>query len=248
MKTLRHIYVRAEDIPQILIDALTDPYHNAEILQEMLAPLTLQGFHNNRNDLYGFEDYKVIVYLKENKVNRIFIENNFGKYVAFELSKKSQFPYHVSVCIKGTDKTLYLCVSQEPYNPNWNHEQRIIGKAIPLTTIIPSLITSGADIKIMDKNIYEFLKRQSIIKVEFPDYGKQPTKAQLTELINMGMPCQYRHGFAYRGAIAGYITKEEALRLLPDFTYGMGFYELNYSVKDGIPELEFNELGENDLL
>lgn len=44
------------------------------------------------------------------------------------------------------------------------------------------------------------------------------------------------------------ISKERALRLLPDYSYGMGFYILNYSIKDGIPELEFNELGENNLI
>ena len=249
MRDLKHFYVRAEYVPQMLTDALIDPFHNAEKLQETLAPLTSQGFYkNNFRDLCGFDEYTVIVYLKEDKVNRKFIENNFGTYAADELTKRSQFPYHVSICTKGKDKTLYLCVSYEPYSPNWNNEQKLIGNAIPLTKIFPPLITSAADIEKMDENVYEFLKRQSMPKVDFPDYGKQPTKAQLAELIKMGMPCKYRHGWAYRGARARDITKEEALKKLPNFSYGMGFYMLDYSIKDGIPELEFNELGENDLL
>lgn len=62
------------------------------------------------------------------------------------------------------------------------------------------------------------------------------------------MPCYFRYGYAYRGAGESEITKEKALELLPKFSFGMGFYTLNMYKKFGVPVLEFNELGENDLL
>lgn len=248
MKTLRHFYVRENEVPHVLFEALVDPIHHAERLQDMLAPLTSEGFCKNWDDLCGFNGYTVLVYLKEPKVNRKFIVDNFGTYFADRLAEGGQFPYHASICTKGKDKTLYFCVSWESCSPNWNNEQRMIDDAIPLADISVPLITSTKDIKKMDMNVHEFLKRQAMPKVDFPDYGEHPTKVQLAELIEMGMPCKYRHGWAYRGAMARDIAKEEALKMLPNYSYGIGFYELNYSVNDGIPELEFNELGENDLL
>lgn len=248
MTKLNHFYVRENYVPQLLTKALTDPFHYAEELQETLAPLTSKGFNKNWNDLCGFDGYVALVYLKEKEVNRQFIINNFGVDVADKLKERYEFPYHVSICTKGKNKTLYLCVSQEPYRPNWNNEQRLIGEAIPLINIFTPLITSAKDVYKMDENIYEHLKRQSLPKIDFPDYGEKPTKPQLKILIELGMPCIYRHGWSYRGAIAQDISKERALKLLPQYSYGMGFYILNYSIKDGIPKLEFNELGENDLL
>jgi hypothetical protein len=65
--------------------------------------------------------------------------------------------------------------------------------------------------------------------------------------IEEGRPCQYRRGLEFRGAKARAITKEDAERLLPQYSFGMGFYELLFTKNEGLIVLEFNELGENDL-
>lgn len=69
------------------------------------------------------------------------------------------------------------------------------------------------------------------------------TKEAAKEWVDAGKPCYYQHGLSFRGARRGKITKEEAEKLLPKYSFGMGFYEL-YWVDEG---LVFNELGENDL-
>ena len=72
------------------------------------------------------------------------------------------------------------------------------------------------------------------------------------------------YGFGYRGASSCLLTKEEALKLLPKYSFGMGFYSLSYcrdtrvvheqsgpncTVTEtyGDVVLMFNELSENDL-
>lgn len=139
-----------------------------------------------------------------------------------------------------------FCISYEPCCPNWNKEQRLI-KAVSLDEIEVPIIEDENGIRYIDKTLFEYLQFNARLKVNFPDYGKQPTQEQLAELINMGMPCYFRYGYAYRGAGASEITKEKALKLLPKFSFGMGFYTLSMYEKFGVPVLEFNELGENDL-
>lgn len=72
-------------------------------------------------------------------------------------------------------------------------------------------------------------------------------KKKAEEWVNNGKPCIYRHGLAWKGARAREITKEEALELLPQYSFGMGFYALSFIKHDGQEVLEFNELSENDL-
>lgn len=75
----------------------------------------------------------------------------------------------------------------------------------------------------------------------------EKTKENARKWIESGKPCVYRYGWAYRGARARHLTEEEALRLLPKYDFGMGFYELSFIKVDGVDTLEFNELGENDM-
>lgn len=65
--------------------------------------------------------------------------------------------------------------------------------------------------------------------------------------IEAGGKCVYRHGWEYRGARARSITKEEAKKLRPKYSFGMGFYELSWTNICGERVLEFNELSENDM-
>ena len=90
------------------------------------------------------------------------------------------------------------------------------------------------------------------------------TKEKAKEWIEAGRPCRYRYGFGFRGASSSPLTKEEALRLLPKYSFGMGFYELSFC-KDTVVDHEasgpnctvmhstgetvlmFNEFSENDM-
>jgi len=54
------------------------------------------------------------------------------------------------------------------------------------------------------------------------------TKQDAQQWVEAGKPCYYRYGFGYRGAPSKKLTKEEALKLLPKYSFGMGFYELSF--------------------
>ena len=90
------------------------------------------------------------------------------------------------------------------------------------------------------------------------------TKEAAREWIEAGKPCRYRYGFGYRGASSRPITKEEALELLPKYSFGIGFYELSFcrdtvvdheasgpnctvTRTEGDIVLMFNEYSENDM-
>lgn len=72
-------------------------------------------------------------------------------------------------------------------------------------------------------------------------------KEEAKTFIENGGKCQFRFGYAWKGAGARPLTKEQALEKLPKFNFGMGFYELDWMEVNGERVLEFNELGENDL-
>lgn len=74
-------------------------------------------------------------------------------------------------------------------------------------------------------------------------------KEEARKWINDGGLCIYRHGFAFKGAGARKMTKEEALEKInnKEWDFGIGFYELSWTEFNGEKYLEFNELGENDL-
>lgn len=73
------------------------------------------------------------------------------------------------------------------------------------------------------------------------------TKEFAQQWIEEGKPCVYRSGWGWKGAGARKITKEKALELLPQYSFGKGFYELGFIKIDGQTTLEFNELSENDM-
>lgn len=73
------------------------------------------------------------------------------------------------------------------------------------------------------------------------------TKEFAQQWIEEGKPCVYRSGWGWKGAGARTITKEEALKLLPEYSFGKGFYELSFINIKGQTTLEFNELSENDM-
>lgn len=72
-------------------------------------------------------------------------------------------------------------------------------------------------------------------------------KEQAEEWVKSGKPCIYRYGWAYKGAGAREITTEKAQALLPQYSFGVGFYELSFTKHNGQEVLQFNELSENDL-
>ena len=75
----------------------------------------------------------------------------------------------------------------------------------------------------------------------------EQTKESAREWIEAGKPCVYRYGWGWKGASARPITKEEALKLLTKYSFGIGFYELSFIKVNGEDTLEFNELSANDM-
>lgn len=75
----------------------------------------------------------------------------------------------------------------------------------------------------------------------------EKTKEFAKQWIEEGKPCVYRYGYAWKGASARTITKEKALSMLPSYSFGKGFYELDFIKIDGVDTLEFNEFSENDM-
>ena len=74
-------------------------------------------------------------------------------------------------------------------------------------------------------------------------------KEELKKLIeNDELPCYERYGFRWKGASSSPITKEKALKLLPKFSPGMGFYELCEETVNGKQSLVFVEYSESDML
>ena len=73
------------------------------------------------------------------------------------------------------------------------------------------------------------------------------TKEFVQQWIEAGNPCVYRYGWGWKGAGAKTLTNERALELLPNYSFGKGFYELSFIKEDGKDVLEFNELSENDM-
>jgi len=77
--------------------------------------------------------------------------------------------------------------------------------------------------------------------------GMENTKEFAKQWIEEGKPCIYRYGWRWKGAKSNYLSKKEALNILPKYDFGKGFYELSFIKKDGEDVLEFNELSENDM-
>lgn len=76
---------------------------------------------------------------------------------------------------------------------------------------------------------------------------KEETKQSALEWIKAGKPCVYRYGLGWKGASARPISQEEALKKLPSYSFGVGFYSLSWIKFNNEDALEFNELSENDM-
>lgn len=61
----------------------------------------------------------------------------------------------------------------------------------------------------------------------------EKTIAAAREFIESGGKCVYRYGWAWKGANAHLLTKEDALKELPKYSFGMGFYELSWLIIEG---------------
>ena len=193
----------------------------------------------------GNERYIVLVSFKNSYVNKSLVKGYEDK---FENDKYQEFPVWASIDKKmGDNINLYFCLHYEKCSPNWNDESEVI-KVIPLTEISMPIINDLQGIKKIEEHIKYCIEYVSSKKSnELPDYGNKPNKEQLAELINKGMKCVYRKGLAYRDAKEIKITKDKALELLPQYSYGKGFYTLSYYVSDNVPTLVFNELSVFDL-
>lgn len=66
--------------------------------------------------------------------------------------------------------------------------------------------------------------------------------------IEADRPCSFIYGFAYKGAKAHPIGKEEALRRIKTHSFGKGFYSMDWVVFDGQVTLQFSEYSESDML
>ena len=75
----------------------------------------------------------------------------------------------------------------------------------------------------------------------------EKTKEFAKKWIEQGKPCVYRYGWGWKGASARSLSQDKALELLPKYSFGKGFYELDFIQIDGKDVLEFNELSENDM-
>lgn len=70
----------------------------------------------------------------------------------------------------------------------------------------------------------------------------------LHKWIEADQPCSFIYGFAYKGASARPITKEEALEKIKHHEFGMGYYSMDWVVFDGKVTLQFEEYSEGDML
>lgn len=75
------------------------------------------------------------------------------------------------------------------------------------------------------------------------------TKEAARAWVDAGKPCTYQYGFSYRGARQRPITNEEAKERIAKkcWSFGMGFYVLDWRNYEGQDVLCFNEYSENDL-
>jgi len=70
----------------------------------------------------------------------------------------------------------------------------------------------------------------------------------LHKWIEANRPCTLIYGFAYKGAKAHLIDKEEALRRIKTHSFGVGYYSMKWTVFNGMAVLQFSEYSESDML
>lgn len=129
-------------------------------------------------------------------------------------------------------------------NPSfWLEYDRDEGEPMLLSNLVPD---NPQRLYRKDLLNYSFLVnvRDSVMKA-----AKEHEKRHEALLwIKNGKKCVSRYGWKYRGACCREITKEKALELFPKYSFGIGFYTLDWITENGEKVLEFNELSENDML
>ena len=71
------------------------------------------------------------------------------------------------------------------------------------------------------------------------------TKQEVKQLIEGGTPCYYKYGLWDSMGNSKPISKEQALKLLPKYDFGEGFYMLIVPADKSY--IKFKELSETDL-
>lgn len=70
----------------------------------------------------------------------------------------------------------------------------------------------------------------------------------LHKWIEADRPCTFIYGFAYKGAKARLITKEEALKKIKTHSFGIGYHSMEWTVFNGMAVLQFSEYSESDMM
>lgn len=75
------------------------------------------------------------------------------------------------------------------------------------------------------------------------------TKEEAKKFVENGGKCIYRYGWAWKGAKARPLSKEDALDKLSKsgWEFSKGFYELSWKAINNETVLKFNELSDNDM-
>ncbi len=77
------------------------------------------------------------------------------------------------------------------------------------------------------------------------------TREAARQWIIDGKPCQRRYGWAWKGGRTEPLSNGEALRMLDEnrqWSFGKGFYMLDWRKEGGVDVLEFDKLSEADML
>lgn len=69
----------------------------------------------------------------------------------------------------------------------------------------------------------------------------------ISEWIAKGRPCYSIYGYRYKGAKAGPMSNEEAMKLIGAHSFGIGYSSLSWAVEDGQVALVFEHYSEGDL-
>lgn len=105
-------------------------------------------------------------------------------------------------------------------------------------------VRNGKNITVTDKGRKIMIDVDITLK-EVKSWTKEDI---LHKWIEANRPCTFIYGFAYKGAKARLITKEEALEKIKTHSFGIGYYSMEWTVFDGMAVLQFSEYSESDLM
>lgn len=78
--------------------------------------------------------------------------------------------------------------------------------------------------------------------------AKYEQKKEVEDWIEAGNRCVYCYGWEWKGAGYHDISQEEARKLSKTYSFGIGFYTMDWREINGEKVLYFNELSESDML